>query len=183
MHALLVLALLTASPPGSVPRWEPYAANPKWEVLGTEDETGVFRFTHRRAAVPRAAGEPVVNFGVHLSPMAGNGPVVMGNDAATAKMLVGQSKVTHAADCRRGDCDGNQCKRKDKPLERFEKDIAEGLWMGFRPVEIAAAAGFALLALGLIALLVVALIVTVVAKPGHPLAPNTQPADGQSFHS
>lgn len=164
----------------SLPRWESYSANPAYEVFGTEDAQGVFRYTASRLKAP------TINFGVKL-PTAGEAPtrMALGNDPDMARALMARApagfpssmgaaataKAKSKAPCGHSDCDGGQCKRKPKPKPApdVEIDIGHRSAHHWEPWHIAVAVvgGLITLALGVLFLLVVVVLIIWVFRGAH----------------
>lgn len=80
MYALLVLALLGASPSDSPPkRWIPLPSNPALEIYGREDASGQFRYTEMRPVRP-----PITNYGVSLPEPSPTGHMLQASAGANA---------------------------------------------------------------------------------------------------
>lgn len=163
MHSfVLLIAIATALTfPTQSPaeRWVPFEANPAYEVRGTEDSNGVFRYT-----ASRRKGQATVatkNYGVNLSNHAVTAGVgtVMGNDPETAKLLLtapkaASSAAAEAVVCSHSDCPDGRCDRdRDRnPFTKKKPAILTVTPFQFEPWHAAAAlAGFGVLVIVAIA--------------------------------
>lgn len=178
----------------ALPHWEPFSANPAYEVFGAEDAQGVFRYTASRLKAP------TVNYGVKL-PSAGEMPprMALGNDPEMARALMARpaaaahpsgvpamgATAKSKSPCGHSDCDGGQCKRKPRPKPDPPVDVEVSIWNRhhFEPIHylfaaLAVLVGFVVFVL-FWTFVIVVLIWAVKKVARAASAPTTPPANPQ----